>query len=323
MNALDEKIINKELNYVYQKHIEKYGINNILGVFVTGLANYGFAKTKDDLSYTVLYLPTFEELCLTHPKEIIHYNYRFLDIRLLYESAHSDSYDILELLFCDYYIITKKYQKLFNEIFIQERETIGHYCPKVRAERARNQALDAIRKDNLFEAVRLRISLENYLKGKSCYDYYHTYDSFQLFYLENLEQTLKDGKKDVIEELRDDLQQLVSQADTTINESVDKKIKKGIVRLMSIALEGKIELNDFRKQLTDNEQKAFSALIKNLNGHMSGTVSISQLSKETNLSRPVFKNLLNKIESNGVAQIENHGVKGTEIVFVIPIEEEI
>ena len=50
-----------------------------------------------------------------------------------------------------------------------------------------------------------------------------------------------------------------------------------------------------------------------------GNISISKILLETSISRPVFKNLLRKMEECNYAQIENQGVKGTYIKF---LEEE-
>jgi GTP-sensing pleiotropic transcriptional regulator CodY len=43
--------------------------------------------------------------------------------------------------------------------------------------------------------------------------------------------------------------------------------------------------------------------------------------QKTNLSRPVFTNLLQKMEKFGIAQIKNCGVKGTYIEIVKEIED--
>lgn len=68
---------------------------------------------------------------------------------------------------------------------------------------------------------------------------------------------------------------------------------------------------DFSKALTDNEKKAFQAITEEIG--LSGNISVVKMIQKTNLSRPVFTSLLQKMEKYGIAQIKNQGVKGTYI----------
>ena len=71
----------------------------------------------------------------------------------------------------------------------------------------------------------------------------------------------------------------------------------------------------FKGLLTNNEQKAFDIIKNNLvNGY--GYVSISQLTENNNISRPVFKNVLQKMKDSKVAEVTNKGVKGTYIEVI-------
>ena len=85
---------------------------------------------------------------------------------------------------------------------------------------------------------------------------------------------------------------------------------QGIVNKSFTETKKKMTKEDFVNSLTKTEKKAFEFLLTKLsNGE--GVVSISQLILETNISRPVFKNLLSKMGE--VAEINNLGVKGTYI----------
>ena len=78
---------------------------------------------------------------------------------------------------------------------------------------------------------------------------------------------------------------------------------------------GLTKKRDFKGLLTNNEQKAFDIIKNNLvNGY--GYVSIVQLTESTNISRPVFKNVLQKMKDSKVAKITNKGVKGTYIEII-------
>ena len=61
-----------------------------------------------------------------------------------------------------------------------------------------------------------------------------------------------------------------------------------------------------------------STLSKLENGE--GTISISKLLEESDISRPVFKSTLNKIEKYYIAEVTNMGVKGTNIKLLTNID---
>ena len=60
----------------------------------------------------------------------------------------------------------------------------------------------------------------------------------------------------------------------------------------------------------ENELKANNLV----NGY--GYVSIAQLTENNNISRPVFKNVLQKMKDSKVAEVTNKGVKGTYIEII-------
>lgn len=68
------------------------------------------------------------------------------------------------------------------------------------------------------------------------------------------------------------------------------------------------------KSLTFAETEAFKQIINRIGSQ--GIISIINLSKETGISRPVFNNLLNKLENTKIATIQNMGNKGTYIKII-------
>ena len=70
-------------------------------------------------------------------------------------------------------------------------------------------------------------------------------------------------------------------------------------------------VEDFFKALTENEKTAFQAIREEIG--LSGNISVVKMIQKTNLSRPVWNSLLQKMEKYGIAQIKNQGVKGTHI----------
>ena len=73
---------------------------------------------------------------------------------------------------------------------------------------------------------------------------------------------------------------------------------------------------NFEELLTTTEQKALKIVIEHLENGRQGNISISQLVANSSISRPVFKNLIQKMKDNSVAEIENQGVKGTYIKII-------
>jgi GTP-sensing pleiotropic transcriptional regulator CodY len=71
--------------------------------------------------------------------------------------------------------------------------------------------------------------------------------------------------------------------------------------------------DEFFNALTSNEALAFEAIREEIG--FSGNISVVKMIQKTNLSRPVWTSLLQKMEKFGIAQIKNQGVKGTYIEF--------
>lgn len=77
-------------------------------------------------------------------------------------------------------------------------------------------------------------------------------------------------------------------------------------------------IDDFYKALTDNEKTAFLAIREAIG--LSGNISIVKMIQKTNISRPVWTSLLQKMEKFGIAQVKNQGVKGTYIEIAKEVE---
>ena len=78
-------------------------------------------------------------------------------------------------------------------------------------------------------------------------------------------------------------------------------------------------VEDFFKALTENEKIAFRSIREEIG--LSGNISVVKMIQKTNISRPVWNSLLQKMEKYGVAQIKNQGVKGTHIEIAKEIND--
>jgi GTP-sensing pleiotropic transcriptional regulator CodY len=76
--------------------------------------------------------------------------------------------------------------------------------------------------------------------------------------------------------------------------------------------------NDFYSSLTDNENLAFSSIVETLSSQ-NGYISVVKMIQKANVSRPVFTNLLQKMEKFNIALIKNCGAKGTYIEWRVEV----
>lgn len=156
---------------------QSYNDDRILGIFLYGSQNYGFATEKSDIDSKIIYLPAFEEFCLQDKivsdllfdkKNNEHIEIK--DIRLMRVMFMKQNINFIELLYTEYYILNPKYKNLFNKYFIANREDIAHYDCKKTLESISGQLLHTLKQDpyddkKLYNAQRLYYFLEDYLAG--------------------------------------------------------------------------------------------------------------------------------------------------------------
>lgn len=319
----DNQFFNQKTKEVYNELTHLYPENNILGVFLTGIANYGFAESESELQYTAVYLPTFDELCLgtsffqnSENGWQMYYQgipINVFDIRNFYNVANRHDLNTLEILFSSSSYINPKYGLIFLDDFISKKEIYARYNPKERIKKAYDRALSALKAGDIFDAYRLFYAATEYVNGANCEDCYHLKKDFyikQLFEYKNLKEITSDQTM----ELLTNFNELVYRAADEAKIQVDGYIKKGIIDLMTAALRENVSTEAFLSVLTYSEKVALNHILSRID-KASGTanISISKIVEETNISRPVYKNLLVKMKDNGVAEIDNQGVKGTNI----------
>lgn len=311
MNNLDlEKMLQEE----YDERVKTYGESRILGTFLVGTANYGYAETEDEVKFATLYLPNFEELCLSdlsHNKVFDNQNIMY-DLRKGYNGA-ADYEQILEVLFSRHYIITPKYKELFMNNLYNNRELIAHINEKNRYAKCYHYAKAAFERGDLFEGVRLSIAVKLYAEGKPVDECYHIKDSIYQNYLWSCKR--KEIAVDV-NKILEEMECYIEETPEGINTSTDVLLKNAVLELIGAALYESISLDNFVTCLTSTELKAWESL-KSIMVDRTVTISISKIIEETNISRPVWKNLLLKLEQNKIATVDNQGVKGTKITLLI------
>ena len=119
-----------------------------------------------------------------------------------------------------------------------------------------------------------------------------------------------------MDEVTSDLEEMKAKAATLENHpELEQLVKDTIVDIIKIALTRTIDVKEFLQNLTNPEKDALKVIMQNIyNGE--GIVSISQAVTNSNLSRPVFKSVLNKMKDLEIAELTNMGVKGTHVKII-------
>lgn len=327
MNKIKDEEIIQTLQNQFKHLIEIFDERQIFGIFTYGRVNYGFAESIDDIKTMVIYVPSFEEMCtkpaLLTEKYLLYNNKEIkkIDARLLYELALKQDKVVMEALFSDYRIINKRYEKVFKKHIFINKEAIFHCDQKARIECAVNQgiaALDAYEqtedREELFEAARLRIACKLYMDGAACENCISLKKDYHISYLW---QILKGDLIPDLVEIRKDLLEYQEDAKNyKVNNACKELIKNGAVEIIKVAITDMTQQGDFLENLTTTEEQALDVILENLEDGYEGNVSISQLTASSGISRPVFKNVLQKMKNNLIAEIDNRGVKGTYVKII-------
>ena len=91
----------------------------------------------------------------------------------------------------------------------------------------------------------------------------------------------------------------------------EEKIKAVAINFIKRRIESN---EDIQLNLTPSEEEAFNELCKRIGRE--GIVSVSSLSKDTMISRPVYNSLINKLEKAKAVVIKNVGARGTYIKII-------
>jgi hypothetical protein len=90
-----------------------------------------------------------------------------------------------------------------------------------------------------------------------------------------------------------------------------EEVQAGVIEVIKRRIENN---KDVKLDLTFSESSALDEICKKIGRE--GIISISSLSKETSISRPVFANLLIKLQNTKMIIVKNMGAKGSYIKFI-------
>ena len=129
VNMNKKQIINKRIEEHYNHIKNDY---EVVGIFLQGSQNYSLDYEHSDIDTKAIVLPSFEDFCLNSKpvsKTLVLDNNEHIDvkdIRLMFDCFKKQNINFVEILFTEYKILNPKYEKLFENILINN-EKIARY----------------------------------------------------------------------------------------------------------------------------------------------------------------------------------------------------
>lgn len=328
---LNKEIIMRELKDIYNNILEDINKNQILGIFAYGDVNSGFAENVYDIKAEIIYIPTFEELCISKSQtrtmmgktSTRSYVIYIRDIRDTYIRAYNTNLTS-EILYTDYFILNDFYKDVFNKLFKEKRELILHQDKNKKIHVAAMRGLEnlynaKLNKDHisLFRAYQYEYFCTHLEKGDNFLECIQP-DLASFKYMNEVKHQKLDDiefKKD-IDELEKKLQDILNKHEIEVSliddycESINA-LKYGVMEIVKKSLTPITDIIDFQEKLTKTENEALKYILSEIKNE--GNISIVTLTELSGISRPVFSNLFLKLKQYRMAEIDNQGVKGTYI----------
>lgn len=338
-----EKIIarlQEHLNYVVSQGISQ---DRILGIFLYGSQNYHLDNEDSDVDSKIIYIPTFEEMCLQKEWKSKEYHYEnehieVKDIREMRIMFMKQNINFLEILYTTYFILNPKYESLWNTYFVDNNEDIAHYDITKVVKSISGQLLHTLHQAELYidnkklaNCYRLYEFLKNYMGNVDYLHCINTYLScttktynfiYELkFGISDFSHDLQ-GKMWAIQVLKEDVENCIQDypiVEIGINENAAAALDRGVTEILRYACIQPLEIiskEQFFENLTHAEIKAYYSIVSSVG--YEGSVSVSKLIELNTISRPVYNSLFNKMKEMHIANITNQGVKGTYIEIIQP-----
>ena len=314
---LSKETIRQELDDITHKLQQKYNEKYIFGVFVLGNATYNLAEDIDELTYMMVQLPSFEEMCLRTPEIFFDEDYPNVEIIDwgVFGNFYVQQNNILiqQFLFTDYYNINPRYKKYYENVIRPAAEDIFAYSHTARLQNAKEMALEILESEQTsltglkaMEAARLALAIDLYLHNTPCEDCVKLNKSMYISYLLDIKHGNTVINPDEL------LTQMIipSAKDNEEPKQIKQLIEKITIDILRMAVTKDIDEQYFLQCLTAKEKIALDSLLNYLD-EGEGNVSIVKMIEKAGVSRPVFMGLIQKMKDHKIAEIKNMGVKGT------------
>ena len=314
---LSKETIRQELDDITHKLQQKYNEKYIFGVFVLGNATYNLAEDIDELSYMMVRLPSFEEMCLRTPEIFFDEDYPNVEIVDwgVFGNFYVQQNNIImqQFLFTDYYNVNPRYKKYYENIIRPAAEDIFAYGYTARLQSVKEIALEILKSEQMcltglqaMEAARLALAIDLYLHNTPCEECVKLNKSMYISYLLDIKHGNTVINPDEL------LTQMIipSAKDNEEPKQIKQLIEKITIDILRMAVTKDIDEQYFLQCLTAKEKIALDSLLNYLD-EGEGNVSIVKMIEKAGVSRPVFMGLIQKMKDHKIAEIKNMGVKGT------------
>lgn len=314
---LSKETIRQELDDITHKLQQKYHEKYIFGVFVLGNATYNLAEDIDELTYMMVRLPSFEEMCLRTPEIFFDEDYPNVEIIDwgIFGNFYVQQNNILiqQFLFTDYYNINPRYKKYYENIIRPAAEDIFAYGHTARLQSAKEMALEILESEQIcltglqaMEAARLALAIDLYLHNTPCEDCVKLNKSMYISYLLDIKHgNTAMNPNELLAQMS-----IPSAKNNEEPKQIKQLIEKITIDILRMAVTKDIDEQYFLQCLTAKEKIALDSLLDYLD-EGEGNVSIVKMIEKAGVSRPVFMGLIQKMKDHKIAEIKNMGVKGT------------
>lgn len=325
--------VTEVLNSVYNAAIEKEP--RILFLSIIGKANYGFAQKPDEILFTGYYLPTFEDICdkdkITGKEKVLHIPYKGVTYDIILASVKELPYDLMEgysyqieAFYSHFIKINEKYRKVYdksfqNQPFLNAIQT-SLYIKKHFISDMYSQLPKAppATKNEYFQLMRSFTIVKMISQGKTYAESFRPTDDYIKYFLMDCLDT--DPKVlDIVEitkTTKDQIREFYRNVpDSRPNDMISKLAHKGVVAILRDSFQSATKGVDFLDCLTTTEKMAYNEILARMVDD-EAIISISKITNETNISRPVYKAVMQKMAQQNIATITNMGVKGTKITML-------
>ena len=314
---LSKETIRQELDDITHKLQQKYNEKYIFGVFVLGNATYNLAEDINELTYMMVRLPSFEEMCLRTPE--IFFDEEYPNVEIIDWGVFGNFYVqqnnilIQQFLFTDYYNINPRYKKYYENIIRPAAEDIFAYGHTARLQSAKEIALEILKSEQMcltglqaMEVARLALAIDLYLHNTPCEECVKLNKSMYISYLLDIKHGNTAINSDEL------LTQMIipSAKNNEEPKQVKQLIEKITIDILQMAVTKDIDEQYFLQCLTTKEKIELDSLLNYLD-EGEGNVSIVKMIEKAGVSRPVFMGLIQKMKDHKIAEIKNMGVKGT------------
>lgn len=314
---LSKETIRQELDDITHKLQQKYNEKYIFGVFVLGNATYNLAEDINELTYMMVRLPSFEEMCLRTPE--IFFDEEYPNVEIIDWGVFGNFYVqqnnilIQQFLFTDYYNINPRYKKYYENIIRPAAEDIFAYGHTARLQSAKEIALEILKSEQMcltglqaMEVARLALAIDLYLHNTPCEECVKLNKSMYISYLLDIKHGNTAINSDEL------LTQMIipSAKNNEEPKQIKQLIEKITIDILRMAVTKDIDEQYFLQCLTAKEKIALDSLLNYLD-EGEGNVSIVKMIEKAGVSRPVFMGLIQKMKDHKIAEIKNMGVKGT------------